>query len=146
MNKETDMDQIEPFDQAADIEADALMTVADIIARIGGDASLTQRQRRGRCSALRSVCRVLGADPSSVPAELRYLRERLAKLSPASGRLGKGRWTNIRSLVLAAFAQAGIPTMPGRATDPLTPAWEAMKALLDDRGTQIGLSRFISFC
>jgi hypothetical protein len=97
-------------------------------------------------SAVHSVCRVLGADPSLVPAEPRQLRPKLAKLTPAMAGVGAGRWSNIKSLTLKALKRAGLKSMPGRSREALAPDWEALRALLPDPHWRSGLSRFMSYC
>ncbi len=126
--------------------ADAVATLADVLHRLEVDVELDPCRRREMCSALRTVCRALGADPGSVPAEPRHLRVRLAKATAAAAGVSTGRWSNVRSLSLKALKRAGINSMPGRPREPHAPAWEGLRAGLPDRHFQSGLSRFMSYC
>jgi integrase len=121
-------------------------SLADIISSLQANSNLSLSQQREMISALRAVARFLDTDPAAIPADPRHLRNRLAALSPASFRISRGRWNNIRSLTLAALRQCGVRTMQGRARAPLAPAWEALRARLPDAETRFGLSRFMSFC
>ena len=124
----------------------AIVTIADVLRRLEADDDLDERRRREMRSALRSVCRALGADPSAVPAEPRLLRAKLAKVTPAVAGVSNGRWSNTKSLTLTALKHVGLKSMPGRSRDPLAPEWEALRALIPDRYFQSGLSRFMSYC
>jgi integrase len=117
-----------------------------VLRRLEADDDLDERRRREMRSALHSVCRALGADPSLVPAEPRLLRPKLAKVTPAAAGVSKGRWGNVRSLALTALKHVGLQSMAGRSRDPLAPEWEALRALIPDRYFQSGLSRFMSYC
>ncbi|MDA8250224.1 MAG: site-specific integrase [Rhodospirillales bacterium] len=121
-------------------------TLADVIAHLQADPALPVGRRRELISALRTTARLFGLDPAAVPAEPRALRQRFRDLSSAAAGVSQGRWNNLRSLVLAALKQAGVRVLPGRAPDPLSPAWQALRDRLPDRTLRYGLSRFLSFC
>ena len=131
---------------AVEAAASPAATVADVLRRLEADDGLDERRRREMSSALRTVCRALGADPSLVPAEPRQLRPLLAKLTPAAAGVSAGRWSNIKSLVLKALKHVGLKSMAGRSREPLAPGWEALRALVPDRHFQSGLSRLMSYC
>jgi len=119
------------------------ITVADVIARL----TVLKPPRMGEMiSALRTACRVLNAEPSTLPAELGSLRRRLAAAAYAVAGIKRGRWNNVRCLTLKALELAGLPTMPGRSMQPLLPSWEAIKALLPDKSSQHSLSKLMSYC
>ena len=122
------------------------LTLGDVLHHLEGDTRVDPRHRREMCSALRTICRVLGRDPASVPAEPRHLRALLAKMTPAAVGVSDGRFANIRSLALKALKCAGIRAMPGRYRERHAPEWEVLRARLPDRRFQSGLSRFMSFC
>lgn len=125
---------------------EAMVTLDMVIARIEADTELDARRQREMLSALRTICRLLGADPAMVPAEPRNLRQRLGTISPAAVGLSTGRWSNIRSLTMAALKRAGVRAMVGGPRQPLALAWEQLRARLVDRQLRIGLSRFMHFC
>ena len=122
------------------------ISIADVIARLEADPSLSPARRLAMLSALRTMCRVLSASPRSVPAEFRNLRRRLEGVAPAATGLSRGRWNNVRSLTLAALRQAGIRAMPGGRHRPLGLAWEPLYARLPNTRFRCGLSRFMRFC
>ena len=61
----------------------ATVTLADILFRLDADDGLDRRRAGEMRSAIKTVCRVLGAEPGLIPAEPGQLRPRLAKLTPA---------------------------------------------------------------
>ena len=122
------------------------LTFADVLGQVEGDVGLDRRRCAEMCSALRTVCRVLGADPGLVTADPRQLRVMLAKVTAAAAGVSACRWSNIRSLTLKALKRAGIKSMPGRYREPHAPEWEALRARVPDRRFQSGLSRFMSYC
>jgi integrase len=122
------------------------LTIADVIARLEADDGLGSARRAEMLSALRSICRVLNANPQFVPAEPRNLRQRLHGVTHAAAGVSRGRWANIRSLILAAIMRAGIRAMPGGSRQPLAFSWEVLAARLPDKQFRFGLSRFMRFC
>jgi integrase len=122
------------------------VTLADVLARLEADRDLDPARRRELCSAVRSVCRVLNAEPALVAAHPRRLRARLRGVTAAAAGVGQGRWSNIRSLTLKALKRVGIRAMPGRYREPHAPEWEALRSHLPDRRFASGLSRFMSYC
>src|SRR3954447_10568638 len=119
------------------------ISVADVIARL---ADLKPPRGGEMVSALRTACRVLNAEPSSVSAEPSSLRRRLEVAAYGTAGIRRGRWNNVRSLTLNALKVAGLRTMPGRSSEPLTQAWKDLRASLPDVPSRHRLSRFISFC
>jgi len=130
----------------ASTSATAVVTLADVLRRLEADAGLEAQRRREMESAVRTVSRALGADPSLIPAEPRHLRPKLAKLTPAMAGVSPGRWSNVKSLLLKSLKRVGLRSMAGRSRDPLAQEWEGLRALLPNRHFQSGLSRFMSFC
>ena len=124
----------------------ATMTLADILLWLEADDGLDRRRACEMRSAIKTVCRVLGAEPGLIPAEPRQLRPRLAKLTPAIAGVSPGRWSNIKSLTLRALKRAGLKSIAGRSREPLASEWEALRALIADRHFQSGLSKFMSYC
>ena len=106
------------------------LTIGDVIACIDKRTDLEPDRRADLASALRTICRALKAEPESLVVNLRHLRKALASVSPASVGISPGRWSNVRSLALAALNMAGIRSLPGRYREPLPPAWEALRAQL----------------
>jgi integrase len=84
------------------------MMMADALRRLAADAGLDRRRRDGLSSALRATCRAIGADPSLVLAEPRYVCAKLAELTPAAAGVSRDRWMSIKSLTLAALRRVGL--------------------------------------
>jgi hypothetical protein len=124
---------------------DPPVMLADVLRRLDCDGRLDCRRAAEMSSALRRICKALHADPSTVPAEPRLLRPRLAKLTPAMAGVTPKRWTNIKSLLFKALKHVGFTSMAGRSREPLAPAWEQLRDLLPDRYFKSGLSRFMSY-
>ena len=124
------------------------LNLGDVIAHHKVAPDISPRQRRERISALRTIARAFDGSPAAIPAEVRYLRERMAAVLPANHGISQGRFNNIRSLAMAALRQCDVPVLRGRAGRPLGPAWHALRALLrvQDEKTWLGLSRFMSYC
>lgn len=121
------------------------LTFADVIARLLADPN-PPRRRGQMISALRTVARLLNADPAAVPAEPNPLRKKFESISPTAAGMRRGRWYNVRSLTLSALKHAGIQVMRGRAHTPLAADWELLRAGLADAKSRHGLSRLMSFC
>jgi integrase len=128
------------------VSASEIATLAKLGQWLEANAGLHPQRKREMQSAINTVCRALGADPSVVPAEPRQLRPRLSKLTPAMVGVSPGRWSNAKSLLLKALKRAGLRSMAGRSREPLAPNWEALRALLRHRHFQSGLARFMSYC
>jgi hypothetical protein len=91
-----------------------VVTLADVLQRLAGDDGLNRHRAAEMRSAVYTVCRVLGADPSLVLAKPRQLRARLAKVTPAMAGVSAGRWSNVKSLMLKALKRVGLKSMAGR--------------------------------
>ena len=72
--------------------------LGDVIVLIS-KADLTERQNQDLRSAVRTVAKVLGAEPEAIAADPALLRRRLEGISPEAFGLSRGRWANIRSLL-----------------------------------------------
>ncbi|MGO9389099.1 hypothetical protein [Rhodoblastus sp.] len=119
-------------------------SLADLIALIER-ANLSPTQQRDQISAVRTLVRLLGAEPQDIPADPTWLRRRMETISPEALGLSKGRWANIRSLVGKALSLAR-PMQPGRQIAPLLPEWENLLSSLDrNRATRLlALARHLS--
>ena len=119
-------------------------TLEDVISLISGSNS-RDRQKQDMRSAVRTVARLLGAEPVSIPAELASLRRRLETIAPEAHGLSRGRWRNVRSLLLKALALAR-PTMAGRNVQPILPEWGILAANLpfNRRVRLLPMLRFLS--
>ena len=108
-------------------------------------SDFTDRQRQDMRSAVRTVARLLGAEPTLIPADPVSLRRRLEAIAPEAHGLSRGRWNNIRSLFRKALALVR-PMMAGRSAQPILPEWEilAAKLPLNRRFRLMAMFRFLS--
>src|SRR5437868_13025773 len=72
-------------------------TLADVIARHEGDASLTPGRRRDLKSAVLRISEMTGVDPRITPASLRFMRPRINAVRPARYQLTPKTWSNLRA-------------------------------------------------
>jgi site-specific recombinase XerD len=98
-------------------------------------------------SALRTVARCLQKVPSEIPAQPAALQKELAGANYLQSGLSKRRWTNVRSLTLAALRVSGAKIMPSRwQRSTFTPAWLALRQSCPSHYHLVGLSRFMNYC
>jgi len=125
-----------------------LPTMADVIAVVVGDTTIPITRRRNLASSVRTFCRAFGSEPSKMPANFAYIRDRLKRFHPLQAE-GKGikikRWRTVTSDVNAALAIAGITKGQTRGLAPHSPAWvELMSRIENEQGW--GFSRLARYC
>src|SRR5690349_8750165 len=96
-----------PLDQVSPSVSSAA-TLADVIATIYANIEIQSRRREELISAIRTCATVLGREPQHIAADPGALRRRMREIGPTVAGLSPGRWRNVRSLVMAALAVAGI--------------------------------------
>lgn len=119
--------------------------LAQVALALEASKTLDTRRKRDLLSALRRVGKALGTPLSDIPADRRWLREHLARVSAPQLRITNKTWANVLSNVEAALLQAGAAVAPyGKAS--LMPAWQRLLGELargNDRGA---IGRFCRFC
>jgi integrase len=128
-------------DLASRAPAGALAAVLEAIAAV---SDLTPQRRQNMASAVRTVARLLGRPPESVPADPRQLSRRLDEIAPEAAGITKERWNNVRSLLRAALALTR-PMLPGRQLQTLSPSWQALYDRLPARQRRMRLSRLLRY-
>ena len=122
-------------------------SLADVMESVRRAPSLPEHRRRVLLSALRTVCRCLGKAPSEVSAQPAVLQKELDKVNFLQCGLSKKRWTNVRSLTLAALRIAGAQIMPSRWLHSVySPAWYALRLACRSKYHLAGLSKFMNDC
>src|SRR5215472_12083335 len=116
-------------------------TLADVIARLEADASLTPSRRRDLKSAVLRMSEITGVDPRVTPASLRFMRPLINAVRPAKYNLTPKTWANLRSNFRAAVVHAA-PRQPRRSDAK----WLRLRAALPTGRMKKGLSRMIGFC
>jgi hypothetical protein len=80
----------------------------------------TDVQKRDEVSAVRTVAKALGAEPSVIALNVKLLRQRIEEVSPTAIGLSQSRWNNVRSLFSRALqlvvavkrSPVGVPISP----------------------------------
>lgn len=124
----------------------AQMSMAELITLISNDGELTAVRRRNLTSSIRCFCKALDCDPSQVPANFWYFRERLKRFHPLAAKIKKKRWQTIKSDVAFALERAGMTAGQSRGLAPLSDEWLALKSLFPARGFVWTLSRLAHYC
>jgi integrase len=120
-------------------------TMADVIAVVVGDTTIPITRRRNLASSIRRFCKALGSEPSKVPANYAYIRNRLKRFHPLEAGIKKKRWQTIISDVNAALAIAGITKGQTRGLAPISSAWAQFMSQIDGRQNW-GFSRLARYC
>ena len=108
-----------------------------------GDA-VSDHPHRGQIrTSIRIVGRALGSPLDLIPADPERLRPLLASACIARARVKPRSWTTAKSKVLCALRDLGVDMLPGRDLTPLSAAWSQLLCGIEDRGIQIGLTRFL---
>jgi integrase len=96
-------------------------------------------------SAINTLCRVLGRQPTLTPVEPAELAKLLATAQPAVAGVNKQRWGRVCSLVSAALRACDFEIMPARDTRSLTATWRTLADALPYMKLVNGLSRLMHY-
>lgn len=141
LKKTPSITKLNPFASANQI------TMADLIELIIEDGALRLKRRRDLASSIRSFALVLGLNPSEIPANHWYYRERIKRIHPKQqASISKKRWQNIKSDVSFALRHMGIAEQQPRHLASFTPAWRQLADKLTNLSVRYGLSRFMHYC
>jgi hypothetical protein len=119
------------------------ISLADVLAAVDA-CDLPERRRQDLASAVRTVARLLGRDPSAIPADPAALGRRLGQVSYAAAGMSLGRWANVRSLFRKALDLVR-PVMAGRSVVPLSPEWKTVWSALPTKSQKTRLSRLCRY-
>lgn len=101
-------------------------TMADVLSR--AEAEMTGIKRRDTISAFASATKVLGVNWQAVPATPTALRATLNRCCASEVGLSKRRWSNVCSLIRAAFRQFTTVERSITKRIPLADAWSSLLA------------------
>jgi len=121
-------------------------TFADVIIRVQNDLTLSATKRRDCVSALKSLARMLDLDPSQIPANTDWLRQRLKLFHPKQARISDKRYANIRSCVTFALRHTGAGTKRAGWLPPMSPDWEHLYKRAGNNKSRYKLSRLFRWC
>lgn len=134
-------------DFAAAAENGTFPTLAELLAHIQADTTLSERQRKDWASALRSLAKGLGQPVDILRADPVDLRQRLRGVTPAMAGFRPGRWRNVLSLVTGALTHGGIVVVANRLDVEPSPAWQACLGLLElGQERHFHARRFARYC
>mgnify|MGYP002623320109 CR=1 FL=1 len=123
----------------------AAPSMAAILVAVEAVSDLSQTRRRDLRSAVKAVAKVLDLPLAQIPADLSWLRVRLAKMHPAQLGISAKRWVNIRSDLQAVFDVLGLRSYQRRRIKP-NAAWQALLDRIHDKNIEYGVSRLARFC
>lgn len=125
--------------------ASAFVTMAELIDQIAADSSIPQKRRNDLCSGMRSICRALGLQTESTPADPRLFAKLTRDLTPAAARMSPGRLRNCLSYLDAALALADTRFRQRRSRVALPPHVEAFLKAVPDRWKRTRLRRLMHY-
>ncbi len=135
-----------PSSRAAIVPPPGHATLQDVLTRVAADSSLPPHRRQDICSALRKLALAVGRPLEAIPAHPGYLRQRMERFTPAMAGMTDRRWINVVSLVRAGLRHAGLSTVPGRYTVPMSTAWRDLWRHINERRIRDALSRLARYC
>jgi hypothetical protein len=119
---------------------------AEAIAIIAAASELREQTRRHWTTSLRQMAKALDRPLEVIPARYSAVRADLDQLHEAPAGLTtktlRNHKSNAKAALLWLAREKGIP----RAGAPLTPAWEELRAKLNDGIARSKLSSFMRFC
>jgi hypothetical protein len=119
---------------------------AEAIAIIAAASELPEQTRRHWTTSLRQMAKALDRPLEVIPARYSAVRADLDQLHEAPAGLTtktlRNHKSNAKAALLWLAREKGIP----RAGAPLTPAWEELRAKLNDGIARSKLSSFMRFC
>jgi hypothetical protein len=119
---------------------------ADAIAIIAASDELPEQIRRHWTTSLRQIAKALDKPLEVIPARLTAIRADLAQLHHVPTGLTRKTLQNHKSNVKGALLWLVREKRIPRHGAPLTPAWEELRAQINDRFVRWRLSAFMRFC
>jgi integrase len=110
-----------------------LSTLQHLIDALKAAPDRTDVQKRDEVSAVRTVAKALGAEPSVIALNVKLLRQRMEEVSPAAIGLSQSRWNNVRSLFSRAL-QLAVAVKRSPVGVPISPSWQALRNKLPRSG------------
>lgn len=119
-----------------------IRTLADVLADLEQDQSLSPTRRRDLRSAVGRFCALIGRDPARVPASIAAVQGAVNGLTAGGTGISPKTHQNLRANLLAALRH-GNAKAPRSV--PLTAEWQALHERLPNKRMTSGLSRFLRF-
>ncbi len=121
-------------------------TLADVLDIVLRSMELSETARRDRASALRTIGRLKGCPLTALPCNLASVRTALGQIAPARLRISRGRWTNVKSLVIRSLDLAKVPRLPSRSSQPISEPWLKLLAPLPEYPEKLCFRPFARYC
>ena len=118
----------------------------DAIAIIAAAGELPKQTQRHWTTSLRQIAKALDKPLELIPARLSAVRADLARLHHANTGLTLKTLRNHKSNAKSALRWLAREKRIPEHGAPLTPAWEALRAQIEDRFVRWKLSSFMRFC
>lgn len=94
-------------------------------------------------TSIRMAGRALGLPLDQIPTDPLHLRPLLESACPARAGVKPRSWITAKSKVVCCLKDLGTGVVQSRSEAPLSPAWQSLVDGLDDRSSQIRLSRLL---
>ena len=101
----------------------ALLSLAELKARLEQDCKLDARKQREMISAINTTAKWLNLPAEMIPASATFLRGKFQEIHPAHHHVTKRRVQNIKSLILSAMRSQGLSTKLGSYLAKMSPPW-----------------------
>jgi hypothetical protein len=127
------------------VDLEDMPTLASVLAMIAADEALPPRRRAEICSGVRSLCRALGLQLESTPADPRHIADRLAGVTPAAAHMAKRRFQNCKSHLDAALIYISALAHRRRNRGKVDPPYRALLTHIPDEWRRKRIVRFFRF-
>ena len=120
-------------------------TLANVESAISNDAELSSARKASLRSALNKLSKALNLPLTSIPADVDFIRVKLARLTPAEVGLTPRRFSTVKSEVKFAFKHLGLI---GGSTylHPITGPWGELWDVLPSKYAKTTFSRLFRYC
>ena len=128
-------------------------TMAELKARIKANYDVKASRRRDLISAIETVCHILGSTPEIVPANMRFVRQRLRQINhlkvrkrKGTGHISEKTFQNTLSLLVAAMKIAKTDNSQTGCQPSMSSAFQELYDKIPDRFLGYKLARFFRYC
>ena len=125
----------------------ALLSLAELKARLEQDNKLSARKQREMISAINTTAKWLNLPAEIIPASARFLRGKFQEIHPAHHHVTKRRVQNIKSLILSAMRSQGLSTKLASYLAEMSPPWLKLWDIIEgEQYYRTEFSRFFRYC
>jgi integrase len=125
----------------------ALLSLAELKARLEQDSKLDARKQREMISAINTTAKWLNLPAEMIPASATFLRGKFQGIHPAHHHVTKRRVQNIKSLILSAMRSQGLSTKLASYLAEMSPPWLRLWDIIEgEQYYRTEFSRFFRYC